>query len=89
MNFIDYLYYFSFDRSSQLRCLTLAGFEKIEIGLTDAIEKLPQLEELHLIRMPSLSVEEFESIGMSCPMLKSFTYIDHWLTDYPIGKIWH
>ncbi|XP_047952750.1 putative F-box/LRR-repeat protein 23 [Salvia hispanica] len=72
------------NRSSQLRCLTLAGFEKIEIGLTDAIEKLPRLEELHLIRMPSLSVEEFESIGLSCPMLKSFTYIDHWLTDYPI-----
>ena len=34
--------------------------------------------------MPSLSVEEFESIGMSCPVLKSFTYIDYWLTDYPI-----
>ncbi|XP_042007442.1 putative F-box/LRR-repeat protein 23 [Salvia splendens] len=77
--FLDYV-----AGSSKLRCLTLAGYEKIEIGLTDAIEKLPRLEELHLIRMPSLSVEEFESIGMSCPMLKSFTYIDHWLTDYPI-----
>ncbi|KAL1555767.1 putative F-box/LRR-repeat protein 23 [Salvia divinorum] len=69
------------DRSSQLRCLTLVGFYRkndMETDLTDAIRKLPQLEELHLIRMPEVETEQLETIGVSCPMLKSFTYHEHW-----------
>ena len=45
--------------------------------MNDALEKLPQLEELHLIEMPMLSIEQFESIGISCPMLKSFVYNEY------------
>ncbi|XP_047949573.1 putative F-box/LRR-repeat protein 23 [Salvia hispanica] len=64
------------DRSSQLRCLTVDVFRRIESSvLTVAIKKLTQLEELHLSLMdPSLSPDDFESIGISCPMLKSFAY---------------
>ncbi|XP_042005151.1 putative F-box/LRR-repeat protein 23 [Salvia splendens] len=65
------------ERSSQLRCLTLAGYEQMETALTDIMKKLPQLEELHLIRMPPLTPKQFASIGISCPMLKSFTYNEH------------
>ena len=45
---------------------------------TDMMKKLPQLEELHLISMPSLTPKQFASIGISCPMLKSFTYNQQW-----------
>ncbi|KAL1555770.1 putative F-box/LRR-repeat protein 23 [Salvia divinorum] len=69
------------ERSSQLRCLTLAGYEQMETHLTDIMKKLPQLEELHLIRMPSLTPKQFAAIGISCPMLKSFTYNEHWYED--------
>ncbi|KAL1555775.1 putative F-box/LRR-repeat protein 23 [Salvia divinorum] len=66
------------DRSSQLRCLTLVEYDKIETALIDAIKKLPQLEELHLIKMPSISINRFETICVYCRMLKSFTYNEHW-----------
>ena len=42
--------------------------------LINAIQKLPLLEELHLIMMPTLSPEDFETIGISCRRLKSLTY---------------
>ncbi|XP_047951957.1 putative F-box/LRR-repeat protein 23 isoform X2 [Salvia hispanica] len=65
------------ERSSQLQCLTLAWYEETETDLTDMMKKLPQLEELHLIRMPSLTPKQFATIGISCPKLKSFTYNQH------------
>ncbi|KAL1555776.1 putative F-box/LRR-repeat protein 23 [Salvia divinorum] len=73
-------------RSSQLRCLTLAGYDKIGASLTDAIKKLPRLEELHLIRMPPLSVEQLQTIGVFCPALKSFTYKEHWHKDCLVNR---
>ncbi|XP_047951572.1 putative F-box/LRR-repeat protein 23 [Salvia hispanica] len=76
-DYFGFLYYAA-KRSSQLRCLTLAGYEQLETDLTRIIEKLPQLEELHLIRMPSLTHKQFATIGNSCPMLKSLTYNQHW-----------
>ncbi|XP_042008827.1 putative F-box/LRR-repeat protein 23 [Salvia splendens] len=55
----------------------------METDLTDMMEKLPQLEELHLIRMPSLTPKQFATIGISCPMLKLFTYSQHWY-EHPL-----
>ncbi|KAK4488148.1 hypothetical protein RD792_003890 [Penstemon davidsonii] len=44
-------------------------------GLSEAVKKFPQLEELHLFLMSSsILSEHIESIGHSCPMLKSFTF---------------
>ncbi|KAG6421513.1 hypothetical protein SASPL_118069 [Salvia splendens] len=71
------------ERSSQLLCLTLAGYEQMETDLTNTIKKLPQLEELHLIRMPSLTPKQFATIGISCPLLKSFTYNQQWY-EHPL-----
>ena len=76
---------YSFDRSSQLRCLTLKGYYSKENALTNAIKNLPQMEELHLIKAPSLSVEQVESIGISCPKLKSFTYDENGIGS---GNFW-
>lgn len=71
------IYYF--DRSSQLQRLTLSEFDITGTTLVEAIKKLPQLEELHLIMMPSLNPRDIETIGISCPILKSFTYNEHWI----------
>ncbi|KAG6390032.1 hypothetical protein SASPL_151510 [Salvia splendens] len=38
------------------------------------LEKLPRLEELHLTMKPMLTSNDFEAIGIACPMLKSFSY---------------
>ena len=65
---------YSFDRSSQLRSLTLAYFEIKPSALTKVIKKLPLLEELHLIMPTDLNPKDCETIGISCPMLRSFTY---------------
>ncbi|KAG6407154.1 hypothetical protein SASPL_130138 [Salvia splendens] len=63
------------ERSSQLRCLTLERyFGRDDVAWTDAIKKFTQLEELHYIIMPEFDIIDFETIGTSCPMLKSFTY---------------
>lgn len=46
-------------------------------ALSEAVKKLPELEELHIfIPVPSrcISSGDIETIGKSCPMLKSFTY---------------
>lgn len=71
--------FYPLDRSSQLLRLTLVEYHSIGFALTDAIKKLPQLEELHLIMMPSLDPKDVETIGISCPMLKSFTYNESWI----------
>ncbi|XP_047949575.1 putative F-box/LRR-repeat protein 23 [Salvia hispanica] len=67
------------ERSSQLRCLTLERyFGRDHVAWTDAIKKFTQLEELHYIMMPEFDIKDFETIGTSCPMLKSFTYNESW-----------
>ena len=47
----------------------------------EALKKLPQLEELHLITTHRLSPEEFETIGFACPLLKSLTYTNRWVSN--------
>ncbi|XP_027087757.2 F-box protein SKIP19-like [Coffea arabica] len=61
------------ERSGKLKRLRLAFCDSISgEGLTEAVKRLPLLEELHLffISMPS---EALEIVGCSCPLLKSFT----------------
>lgn len=67
------------NRSSHLRRLTLAICDEIsETTLAEAVRKLPQLEELHLIMVQSVHAKDVETIGISCPLLKSFTFNDYW-----------
>ncbi|XP_057771072.1 putative F-box/LRR-repeat protein 23 [Salvia miltiorrhiza] len=42
-------------------------------ALTEAVAKLGQLEELHLIMMPSISSHDIVAIGNSCTKLRSFS----------------
>lgn len=70
------------DGSSHLQRLTLANTYYISgTALSEAVKKLPQLEELHLTMMPSVHAKDIETIGISCPMLKSFTCNGHWSED--------
>ncbi|XP_047952406.1 putative F-box/LRR-repeat protein 9, partial [Salvia hispanica] len=71
-NFLNYIV----QRSSQLLRLTLKT--NYTIMTAEALKKLPQLEELHLITMHRLSPEDFETIGFACPLLKSLTYTNRW-----------
>ncbi|XP_073150389.1 F-box protein SKIP19-like isoform X1 [Henckelia pumila] len=74
----DELLHYISERSNQLRCLSLACCDDISgIGLREAAKKLPQLEELHLFCTRFISAEGIEAIGLSCPMLKSFTFTYH------------
>ncbi|XP_042002488.1 putative F-box/LRR-repeat protein 23 [Salvia splendens] len=59
-------------RASQLRRLTLSELETT--FFTRDLHNFPQLEELHLFVNQLLKLPQFETIGVSCPMLKSFTY---------------
>ncbi|KAL0442471.1 UNVERIFIED_CONTAM: putative F-box/LRR-repeat protein 21 [Sesamum latifolium] len=62
-------------RSSHLRRLTLACCYDISCeALIEALKRFPELEELHLIIMPSVLAGDIETIGISCPKLKSFTF---------------
>ncbi|KAL8461031.1 hypothetical protein ACS0TY_032493 [Phlomoides rotata] len=70
---INYVAY----RSSHLKHLTLQDCIDISgEGLVEAVKKLPHLEELHLIIMPTVQAEDIINIGISCPMLKSFSFND-------------
>ncbi|KAL1555771.1 putative F-box/LRR-repeat protein 23 [Salvia divinorum] len=75
-----WLIYYVAVRSSQLRRLTLEGL--CTVDLSEAIEILPQLKELHLYMMNTLDPEDVETIGIACPMLKSFTYCND-CADHP------
>ncbi|KAL6500628.1 hypothetical protein OROHE_025425 [Orobanche hederae] len=68
----DLLRYIS-DRSCHLKRLRL-GCCISGGGLTTAVKKFPVLEELHLFFMPLIHAGDIETISMSCPMLKSFTF---------------
>ncbi|KAK6150119.1 hypothetical protein DH2020_017644 [Rehmannia glutinosa] len=62
-------------RSRNLRRLSLACCDDVSgKALTEAVKKLPQLEELHLIIMFGVRSRHLKTIGKSCPMLKSFTF---------------
>ena len=58
--------------SSKLQTLSLTNCYNItSSGLSHAVKKLPQLENLHLYYI-SIHVEDIEIIGNNCPNLKSF-----------------
>ncbi|KAL3643692.1 hypothetical protein CASFOL_014507 [Castilleja foliolosa] len=70
----DLLHYIS-ERSSRLKRLRLGRCDDINIkDLTASVKKFPELEELHLFYMPDITAEDIESISISCPKLKSFTF---------------
>ncbi|KAK6150101.1 hypothetical protein DH2020_017626 [Rehmannia glutinosa] len=70
----ELLQYISY-RSSHLKRLRLAYCDGISgEGLTEAVKNFPQLEELHLFYMPSIRPGDIETISISCPLLKSFTF---------------
>ena len=74
MYYYSSCFFYSFDRSCQLRCLTILELDN-EDGFNEAIKKLPQLEELHLfLNMSVFDNKDFETIGFACPRLKSLTY---------------
>lgn len=67
------------DRSSHLRRLALADLgDTSAFGLTAAVKKLTQLEELHLTSITPLDAQDVKTIGISCPLLNSFTYNEKW-----------
>ncbi|KAI3455955.1 hypothetical protein Pfo_012618 [Paulownia fortunei] len=73
----DELLYYISERSIHLRRLRIACCYGISAkGLSEAVKRFPQLEELHLFFMSSISAGDIETIGISCPMLKSFTFND-------------
>ncbi|KAH6793147.1 hypothetical protein C2S52_003624 [Perilla frutescens var. hirtella] len=80
------------DRSSRLRRLTVACCYNISgTALTDSVKKLAELEELRLF-IPSILAADIETIGISCPKLKSFTFnqcqLEHLLSEFePVGTI--
>ncbi|KAH6832015.1 hypothetical protein C2S53_000176 [Perilla frutescens var. hirtella] len=66
------------ERSSNLRRLTIACagglYNILGTALTRAVTELPTLEELHLLIPFYIDIGDLGSIGISCPMLKSFTF---------------
>ncbi|KAL6563959.1 hypothetical protein OROHE_005199 [Orobanche hederae] len=73
-NLINYIA----NRSSHLGRLTLnTCYDILGEGLAEAVKKLPHLEELHIICAPKANASDIEAIGISCPMLKSFTFNQH------------
>ncbi|KAL1555777.1 putative F-box/LRR-repeat protein 23 [Salvia divinorum] len=85
---MDDLLAYAAERSSQLRCLTLDVYLIHTVLMS--IKKLPQLEELHLIARSRFTLQDFETIVVSCPTLKSFTYEEFWncnreFTDHAVA----
>ena len=64
-----------FHRSCQLRCLTVVKCDYYDSkDLIMGLKRLPHLEELHIMMKQMLISEDFETIGIACPMLKLFSY---------------
>ncbi|CAL5203200.1 unnamed protein product [Lathyrus oleraceus] len=61
------------DRASQLRRLRIEDCPRSlsKEGLSDAVKKFPLLEELHISKCHLLHTVSFDTIGQSCPLLKS------------------
>lgn len=66
----DQLLHYIADRSSQLRRLQLVWCHDC-YALSEAVNKLPLLEELHLY-YTYISKEAIKTVGRCCPLLKSF-----------------
>ncbi|KAG6407156.1 hypothetical protein SASPL_130140 [Salvia splendens] len=61
--------------------MTLVYCNPTSKALAEAIKKLPLLEELHLIISTTMDPIDCETIGISCPMLASFTCTSCWCLD--------
>ncbi|KAL7102631.1 hypothetical protein ACP275_08G130600 [Erythranthe tilingii] len=73
----DLILYIS-QRSSQLKRLQLVNCRGISFAsVVEAITNFPLLEELHLQQLDcTISVNGIETIGISCPLLKSLSLCD-------------
>lgn len=70
----DELLEFIAERAGKLRRLQLVRcFYLTDEGISEAIKRFPMLEELHILLTP-FSDETIETIGRSCPLLRSFTF---------------
>ena len=79
--------FYSFNRSSQLRRLEFSSRDVIGPALIEElIKNLQQLEELKLFLNQLLQPEDLETIGVSCPMLKTFSYGNSWRQHPDISK---
>ncbi|CAK8566647.1 unnamed protein product [Lathyrus sativus] len=69
----DELFQYVADRASQLRCLRIENCQRSlsKEGLSEAVKKFPLLEELHISDCHILHSVSFNTIGQSCPLLKS------------------
>ncbi|CAK9142853.1 unnamed protein product [Ilex paraguariensis] len=68
----DELLQYIANRSSQLSRLRLVCCHNVSSeGLSEAVKRLPLLEELHLY-YTSIAKESIEAVGRCCPLLKSF-----------------
>ncbi|KAH6790176.1 hypothetical protein C2S51_005182 [Perilla frutescens var. frutescens] len=65
------------DRSSLKRITLRCSYHISGMGLTEAVKKLPELEELHLMIMKNVLAVDVKEIGISCPKLKAFSYNEH------------
>ncbi|KAK6150123.1 hypothetical protein DH2020_017648 [Rehmannia glutinosa] len=84
----DELLHYISNRSSHLKCLRLACCDGISgEDLTAAVKNFPHLEELHLFFMLSIRPVDIETIGISCPMLKSFTFNTNRGYRFPLVEI--
>ncbi|KAK4488135.1 hypothetical protein RD792_003877 [Penstemon davidsonii] len=84
----DELIHYIAERSPLLKHLKIANcYDIVGEELREAVKKFPQLEELHLTYMRNIEAEDIESIGRSCPMLKSFSYNYRWFNfNYPLPE---
>ncbi|EYU43244.1 hypothetical protein ABFS82_08G127300 [Erythranthe guttata] len=73
----DMILYIS-ERSSQLKSLQLVNCRGILFAsVVEAITNFPLLEELHLQQLDCMiTVNGIETIGISCPLLKSLSFCD-------------
>ncbi|CAH9134905.1 unnamed protein product [Cuscuta epithymum] len=66
------------DRSCSLKRLKLESCTQVSgTVLAEALKKFPELEECHLVIMPTVLAKDIEAIGRSCPKLISFTHDDY------------
>ncbi|KAK4440210.1 putative F-box/LRR-repeat protein 23 [Sesamum alatum] len=82
----DQLMHHISQRSSHLRRLTLACcYDLSSNALIEGLKRFPELEELHLIIMPSVLSGDIETIGIACPKLNSFTFNERGCM-YPLSE---
>ena len=66
--------------------MTLSDAHITGTALTEPIKKLPRLEELHLYMRYMPEPTDLETIGISCPMLESFSCSNSWIVNLEISE---